>query len=220
MSIFEKNNDYDRDYQNYLDWKHEQEQLKQHDVDMIEEMMADIQRAKIHRQDEVIEGWGGDRPCGCYIYDGACGGEMCGKESEPWHESVEEDRLLTPDEYNRLPREIAERLVTNWLAKHKTKEDAIHQVARMIFIAAKAMDTQEEEESEDEDEEEEESEDEDVADEDEYNADDETDAAAETASVESVEEKEDRIWSEIKLAAAVAFTALLVGMYWGSTMCV
>jgi hypothetical protein len=61
----------------------------------------------------VEDGWGGEEeqvnPCGHAEYDGACGPETCGKgmtntafiaqleKTEPWHECVEEKRLLTAE---------------------------------------------------------------------------------------------------------------------------
>jgi hypothetical protein len=54
--------------------------------------------------------------------DGECGhvGDvLCAKRIavDGWHESVEEDRLMTPEEYNQLGPSIAEEFVKRWLTK-------------------------------------------------------------------------------------------------------
>ena len=48
--------------------------------------------------------------------DGLCGhvGDVL---CDGWHESVEEDRLITPEEYNELAPSIAEEFIKRWLAK-------------------------------------------------------------------------------------------------------
>jgi len=94
--------------------------------------------------------WGDDEAeCGHDEYDGACSAETCGRamtesafrarlaeivdahdpanrNMELWHESVEENRILTIDEYDAMPRHIADIFVSQWISKQADKETANH----------------------------------------------------------------------------------------------
>lgn len=75
--------------------------------------------------------------------DGLCGhvGDvLCAKRiaEDGWHESVEEDRLLTPEEYNELAPSIAEEFVNRWV-KNRGNRVLERMMAEMLRAEAKYL---------------------------------------------------------------------------------
>ena len=75
--------------------------------------------------------------------DGLCGhvGDvLCAKRiaEDGWHDSVEEDRLLTPEEYNELAPSIAEEFVNRWV-KNRGNRVLERMMAEMLRAEAKYL---------------------------------------------------------------------------------